>query len=159
MLSDLDRQLSLLAESVARRLNRRRFFVSAAKGVVATVAALTLGQVTGIKRAFANLGCCDGTDCGTTYGFACPNTIYPGCPSECTICTSADRCLRGCPHPSGYWTCNGLGTCQNGWTYCTDCKCPRCDQTCTCASLCHCCNCCTPQDVAAEMKRLAPVRP
>ena len=151
MLEDLDRQVSLTSETIARTLSRRRVLVNSVKGLVATVAGVTLAQLTNIKRAFAFV-CCGGVDCYSTYGLVCPS--QRGCPSSCTVCTNAD-CSSYCLYSSGFWTCGGQGTCGNGFRYCTDCKCPDCSKKCTCESQCICCGCCTPHDVEAEMRRLA----
>ncbi len=152
MLEELDEHLSMLSESLARRLNRRKALVNTAKGLFATVTGITLAQLTNITNAFAVSCSCTGNIC------TCGGSGYQ-CPSGCSTCTSSSGCSY-CPHPSGHWvSCNGLGNCGNGYKVCIDCKCSSgtCSQStfCTCLSGCICCSCCNPKDVEAEMRRVA----
>ena len=161
MLEGIDKHISVLTESLARALSRRKVIEAGVKGVFATIAAGALGQLVDIKQAFAGCTCeCD--DCWTQgnpcndFGHNCPTGAQGGCPSGCSICTSSDYCGGFCGYPSGYWvSCSGLCACHGGYRLCTDCKCPNCSVTCTCLSGIFCCNCCTRQDVEAEMRRVA----
>lgn len=157
---DIDRHVNLLAESIARGINRRRLFKVGAKGVFATVAGLTLGQLADVKKAFAATCTCDDN---WTKGISCNNLGYTcpangaNCPSGCSLCANGD-CSNNCPWQYGQWTsCSGLGSCGTGFQVCTDCKCPDCNHWCTCLSSCVCCTpCCrTPQEVAAELERIS----
>lgn len=157
---ELDKRTSLLTESVARAISRRRMLLKAAKGTVTAIAGVALGQLIGVRNAFAACGCnwyggAGNANCPDVGG--CPAT---GCPAGCSLCTSSDVCRNSqgyyCNYAGGSWVaCTGQGTCGNGHRTCTDCKCPNCSYVCTCLSVCICCNCCTPQDVEAEMQRLA----
>ncbi len=153
MLDELDEHLSMLSESFARRLNRRKAFTNTAKGLFATAAGITLAQLTNITKAFAVSCTCTGNLC------TCGGTAGNQCPSGCTTCTKSSGCSY-CPHSSGSWvSCTGLGNCGAGYKVCIDCKCGSgsCSQStfCTCLSSCICCSCCNKQDVEAEMRRLA----
>ncbi len=151
MLEELDKHLSIFSESFARRLNRRKALANTAKGLFATVAGITLGQLTNITNAFADSCTCTGNIC------TCTPTNQ--CPSGCTTCTSSSGCSY-CPWPNGAWvSCSGFGICGNGYRVCIDCKCGSgtCSQStfCTCLSGIICGNCCNSKDVEAEMRRLA----
>lgn len=162
MLEDLDKNISLLTESVARSLGRRRLLVNTAKGLFATAASLTLGQLTNLKDAFAVTCTCnwacnsDGKNTNCAKQGGCPRT---GCPSNCSICTTSSGCGTVCNYSGGYWvSCSGLCTCGGGYRLCTDCKCHNscsCPNVCTCLSQIFCCNCCKKSDVEAEMRRIA----
>ena len=165
MLHLLDQQVSVVSEEFARRLSRRQVFLRTAKGMVAGMAAISVGSLTGFKNAFAatNIsgpGCCyinpggacskTGTDC-KGHGFGtCP---AHGCPSGCTICYS-DQCSvcgytaaqNGCW--VGYF---GYGDCGEGFKLCCDCKCTTCSRACTCLSDIVCLGCCGPEDVRAAI--------
>jgi hypothetical protein len=151
MLEELDEHLSMLSESLARRLNRRKALVNTAKGLFATVTGITLGQLTNITNAFA-VTC----DCHWAQGHQCAcGGTGSQCPSNCTTCTNSNWCNGVCNYPNGHWvSCSGLGTCGNGYKICIDCQCPNCSYLCTCLSTCICCNCCNPKDVEAEMRRV-----
>lgn len=156
MFEDFDKRVSVLSESFARMLSRRRVAGMTVKGLFATVAGATLGQVTG---GAANASCyCTCDDCWTVghhcdhIGFPCPPH---NCPTGCVTCHSGD-CGGWCNWQSGKWVaCSGLGKCGKGYRYCRDCKCPHCSHKCTCRSAITCENCCTAQDVRNEMERLA----
>ena len=158
MLEDFDKQVSIFAESLARKFNRRKMVGTTVKGLFATIAGATLGQFTSMGKALASCYCtCD--DCWTTghscnyYGHPCPPHY---CPSGCTTCTSYDWCGGWCDYRSGKWvSCYGLGVCGRGYRVCRDCKCPTCRLKCTCRSAITCYYCCSAQDVKAEMQRLA----
>lgn len=157
MLDDFDKQLSVMAESVARAINRRRFIAGTAKGVFAALAGGALAQLVNVREAFASCPYChwiQGKSCvSQPYGGSCP--YFGGCPSGCTVCTQTDYCSDWCIYPNGQWVnCSGLGQCGEGYKVCTDCKCPDCSQLCTCLSGTICSGCCTPADVAAEAQRL-----
>lgn len=158
LLEEFDKQVSVFAESLARRLARRKMLGAAVKGAVATIAAATIGQFTNIGQAFAVSCTCDdnwttGVPCDS-IGYHCSPSSY--CPSGCAVCCCND-CGGWCNYPSGSWvSCQGLGTCGNGYKICTDCKCAgSCNHKCTCLSQCICCSCCKKEDVQAEMRRLA----
>lgn len=157
----LDERTSRLTESVARAVSRRRVLVRTAKGIAATIAGVTLGQLIAVRNAFADSCSCNWY--GGSGNANCPSWPHPcpwgqGCPSGCSVCTSSDVCRNGvyyCNYAGGSWgTCYG-GKCGNGHYVCTDCKCPNCSYVCTCLSQeFYCGNCCTPQEVEAEMRRL-----
>lgn len=166
MLEKLDNQISIFAETVARNLSRRCFLSSAVKAAVAATAALTLGIFSEVKSAFAIdwTTCKSGCPCNWAGGSGnanCPNVggcPSTGCPSGCSVCTTSSGCGSICDYSDGAWcSCNGLGTCGNGYKLCLDCKCNGCSYICTCRSTCICCNCCTHKDVEDEMRRLAGV--
>lgn len=156
MLGDIDRNLSVLTEGIARRFGRRQVLVTGSKGLFATVAALAVGQVIKPQDALAGgctcswLGGVGNANCPSQGG--CPSF---GCPAGCSTCTTADGC-SGCIYDSGSWvSCSGLGTCGNGYQLCVDCKCGSCSSTCTCLQGCTCCGCCRPADFEAELRRIA----
>ncbi len=160
MLEDFDKDISTLTESVVRRLSRRKIFSATVKGLSAAAIAATLGQISTVRQAFAvalDQCTCECDFCWTT-GSPCSNCPSSGvsCPTGCTTCVSPD-CGGWCNYSSGQWVayqCTGLGE-GNGYKMCIDCKCPDCNNKCTCLSGCICCNCVTPEDVKAEMKRLS----
>ena len=162
MLEDLDKGVSIVSESIARVLSRRKLVRNSVKGLFATVAAATLGQFIGLSEADASCHCtCD--DCWTTghscnfYGHPCPPHY---CPSGCTTCTSLNWCGGWCNYRSGKWvSCYGLGVCGKGYRICRDCKCPTCRVKCTCRSAIVCYYCCTSADVKTEMGRIAALSP
>jgi hypothetical protein len=142
MLEEFDQQVSILSESFARKFNRRKVIGSTVKGVVATVAAATVGQLANLGQAFAASCTCDegwtlGKTCGY-YGFPCPKN---GCPSQCTVCTRPS-CHGWCNWNSGNWvSCSGLGPSGKGYKLCWDCwKCGNvggnCQPKCSCLSAC-----------------------
>lgn len=162
MFEEFDKQVSILSESLARSLSRRRMLANSVKGAVATVAGVALGTLVNVHDAFAVTCTCNWyegrVNCPGTSGCNPPGGGV--CPSNCSPCTSIDVCRDKngyyCPYSNGSWTsCTGLGTCGNGHKICMDCKCPNCSYVCTCLSNCICCNCCNPKDVEAEMRRLA----
>jgi hypothetical protein len=170
MFENFDEQVSTFTEGVARSLSRRRVLVTSAKVAAVTVAGATLGIFVNIKDAFASTCTCHWY--GGSGNANCPshpgcNGINGVCPSGCSICVCAvwqnNNCVQegcvipgyGCNYPNGSWvSCTGQGTCGNGQRVCVDCKCPNCSYVCTCLSSCVCCNCCTPQQVEDEMRRL-----
>lgn len=183
MLEELDQNISILMESTARVLKRRRFLGGMMKGVVAATAGLALGTFENIRSAFATTcppkgcsGCQTSCDCcyiGGDTNANCPKysnaCTFSGCPMNCSACTSTDSCGGLCIYSNGSWcACNCLGKCGNGWKICTDCKCScsnncngKCNGVsyylCTCMSGIICSNCCNPKDVEAEMRRIAAV--
>ena len=159
MLEDFDKNVSILAESLARKLNRRKMVSTTVKGVFTAIAAATIGQVINVRQAFAATCTCDsnwttGSPCDN-IGYPCPHP-GPGCPSNCKACGNND-CGGWCKYSTNGWvSCSGLGNCGNGYRMCVDCKCAgTCSKKCTCLSDCICCGCCTPDDVRTEMQRLA----
>ena len=160
MLEDFDKDISVIMESLARMLSRRKMIGNLVRGLTVAITATTVGQITNVGQAFAHaLDCtCTCDDCWTNGQPCqyCPASA--NCPSGCTVCTSSDWCGGWCDYSNGRWVsynCNKLGNCQVGYKMCTDCKCPDCNHKCTCLSACICCSCCTPADVKAEMQRLA----
>lgn len=167
-LNEFDKRVSILAESAARRLSRRRVVLGMMKGVFAAVAATTLGAFVNIGRAFAidfsNCQTCNknctchwipnsgNANCPSKGG--CPPT---GCPSGCSPCTGSDSCGGWCIYSDGAWcACNCLGVCGNGYRVCIDCKCSSCSgYLCTCLSQVICPNCCRTEDIEEEMRRVA----
>lgn len=147
MLEEFDRQVSIWSESFARKFNRRKMVGGAVKGVVATVAAATVGQLANFGEAFAATCTCDdgwttGHPCGY-YGFPCPHntSLVDGCPSSCSVCVHPN-CGGWCTYTSGHWvSCSGLGSSGKGYKLCWDCyKCGRvggvCQPKCSCLSGC-----------------------
>src|SRR5438874_13396559 len=91
MLEDFDKQVSIFAESLARKFNRRKMVGTTVKGLFATVAAATLGQFVNVGEAFAITWTCDdnwttGSPCNT-IGCPCP---HHGCPSGYIACIACD---------------------------------------------------------------------
>lgn len=69
MLEEFDKHVSILSESLARALSRRKMAGTIVKGLFATVTAAALGQLTNIGKAQASYHCtCD--DCWTV-GYHC----------------------------------------------------------------------------------------
>jgi hypothetical protein len=161
MLEEFDKHVSILSESLARMLTRRKMAGTTVKGLFTTVAAATLGQLPNLGEVHASCHCtCD--DCWTT-GYPCDHIGYPCpphyCPSGCVTCYIGD-CGGWCTYTSGTWvSCSGLGKCGRGYRICRDCKCPHCSHKCSCLSAIVCENCCTAQDVRSEMARLAAMAP
>ncbi len=54
MLENFDKDISVLTESLARSLGRRKMIGTTVKGLTAAIVAATLGQFTNIGQAFAN---------------------------------------------------------------------------------------------------------
>ena len=154
MFDQFDKRISVFSEAIVRKLTRRKAAGKLIKGTFAVMAAGTIGLFLHPDEAFASSCTCDdnwrnGVPCG-----GCPSTA--NCPSDCTVCTTAQSCGGWCNYPNGRWTsCTGQGTCGAGYKICTDCICPNCNSRCTCLSGCFCCSCCTKADVEAEMRRLA----
>lgn len=149
--SQFDELVSRVTERNARTLTRSSFLVRAARGATVATAAIAAGNLFGVKKAFAD-------DCSCTYPFGaeCPNCNGTRCPDPYGPCTSLSGCA-GCPHDNGNWvTCTGLGVCGNGYVICWDCYTGSCGSgnVCGCGGTCVCCNCCSPQDVAAEQARI-----
>src|SRR5574337_1838818 len=108
MLEEFDKQISIWSESFARKFNRRKMVGGAVKGVVATIAAATVGQLANFGEAFAATCTCDdgwttGHPCGH-YGFPCPHnaSLVDGCPSGCSVCMHPS-CGGWCTYTSGHW--------------------------------------------------------
>lgn len=134
MLEEFDKQISVWAESFARNYNRRKMVGTTVKGLFATVAAATVGQLVNAGQAFAATCTCDdgwttGKPCGH-WGFPCPHntSLTDGCPSNCSVCKSTDSthgCKGWCNYTSGHWvSCTGCGTSGKGYKLCWDCHCP-----------------------------------
>lgn len=133
---DLDRQINVLAESIARRITRRRTLAGAVKGAFAAVAGIAAGV--GLTAMDAEAACtcnwAQGRNCNSST--TCPSN--GGCKSGYTPCTSADWCNGWCIYSNGSWvSCTGLGG-GLGYKICTDCKSNTrgCDFLCTCLSGC-----------------------
>lgn len=153
MLEEFDKNVSVLTESITRKIARRKLIGTTIKGLFATSAALTFGQLINVKQAFAASCTCDNNWTTGHLCSGCPSSA--NCPSGCTVCTTTQSCGGWCNYSNGRWTsCTGQGTCGVGYKICTDCICPSCSNRCTCLSGCVCCNCCTHAEVEAEMKRL-----
>lgn len=164
---DLDRQISVLSEELARNLNRRRFLINGVKGLAAAAAAVSIGGLTNLREVFAVTCTCNwingsGNSNCPHWSYPCPT--YGGCPSGCSFCTINDLprgsngfgCYGWCNYSGGQWiSCNNLCNCGNGYRVCSDCKCSTCNgYLCTCLSSgVICCGCCTPQEVQAEMAK------
>jgi hypothetical protein len=161
----VDQQVSVVSEEFARKLSRRQVLLHTAKGMVAGMAAISVGSLTGFKNAFAATsisgpGCCyinpghpcskTGTDC-LGHGFGtCPNA---GCPSGCTVCYSSQCSECGwTSSTNGCWVgYSGYCNCGFGYKTCCDCKCTGCSRSCTCLSQVICCGCCSEADVRASI--------
>jgi hypothetical protein len=134
---EVDQRLNILAESVARRLTRRRILATAVKGAFAAVAGVAAGV--GLTAMDVEAACtCEwaqGRNCNSSTS-TCP--YNGGCKPGYSICTSADWCSGWCPYTYGSWTsCSGLGG-GLGYKICTDCKSNTrgCGFLCTCLSGC-----------------------
>jgi hypothetical protein len=155
-LEKADRKLSLATEGVARKLSRRKLVERGMKGLVTTVAAVSVGGFVNVRTAFAaDCTCsCSFPGCGGCFacrGKGCPSS--GGCPSGCYICTSGD-CPNNCGYSSGSWICcSGCGVCGFGYKACYDCRCTACNVLCGCKSDCICAGCCSPQQVKVQMVR------
>ena len=161
-----DERSRILLEGLARQLDRRAFLDRALRTGFALAAGLALGTTQVVEVLAANGNC---KACTYPYGRTCNHLGYPcpssfSCPSGCKACKSTDGCDGyGCIYSAGYWLVTGCGVCGVGTRRCSDCVCPStvpCLATtvCGCRSGCNCCNCCSPQDVAREMKRVASER-
>src|SRR5690349_10239943 len=140
-----DKDISVLMESLARTLDRRQMIGKTIRGLSAAAIAITLGQFTNVKQAFAADCTCQCDHCWSTGSpcSGCPSSA--NCPSGCTVCVNND-CGGWCVYSNGRWVafnCSNLGKCHVGYKMCTDCKCGSCNNKCTCLSACICCNCCT----------------
>lgn len=163
-----DTRVGELTEKITRRMSRRDALRTAVVGGAASIAALAVGQRPAEARALTSCDCGPTYRCGH-YGHSCPSY---GCPSGYDLCKNGSAycsCDQGhynvqgycCEYSSGSWVaCNNGGTCGAGYRLCYDCHCPSgctysgCRYWCTCLSACICCNCCTKEQVRAEMKRL-----
>lgn len=140
-LDGIDTRISHITEDFARKISRRKVLGKGLKTIAGTVAGMSLGMFWGLPSAHAACSCsfpgCGNCSC---RGKTCPSR---GCPSGCTVCTTADGCA-GCIYASGYWVCCQAccGTCNLGYQLCYDCKCTGCGGTCGCKSNCLCgCGC------------------
>ncbi len=139
MFEEFDKQVSILSESFARKFNRRKMMSGTIKGVFATVAAASIGQLTNLGQAFAQSCTCDE---GWTQGHPCNYWGYPcpsnGCPSGMKVCYKPN-CGGWCDYTSGHWvSCSGLGASHKGYKLCWDCTNVRnpCKPKCSCLSTC-----------------------
>jgi hypothetical protein len=151
MLEEFDKQVSIWSESLARKFNRRKMVGGTVKGLVATVAAATVGQLANFGEAFAaSCTCDDGWTTGQPcehYGYPCPhNTSHTNpCPSQMKVCTINDSthgCGGSCNYSSGNWvSCSGLGASGKGYKLCWDCTLISnpCHPNCSCLSDCFGC--------------------
>lgn len=145
-----DKQISIWAESIARLMQRRKFLAQGLKGVGAAAAAIAIGSFAGVRHAFAQTCTCDWAFSGQCTG---SGPYEDDCPSGCTICTSSDNCSGWCNWSSGAWvSCNGFGSCGNGYRMCIDCKCPNCSDVCTVLTGIICGNCCTKQQLEESLR-------
>ncbi len=151
-------------EEFAREIDRRAFLRRALEVGFGLFAGAALGSSRIISVLAADGGCKSCSPLNNTYcgalGYPCSTSAAPGCPTGCRICENS-YCSH-CGYPAGYWSVTGCGTCKNGTEYCTDCVCPSNASCaaggCTCRSGCICCNCCTPQDIVAELTRVTAER-
>lgn len=150
---DLDRRISLLTESTARRIGRRKVISKGLKASFGMAAGLAAGLGMTVKNAEAACTC-DWAAGRQLSG--CPT--QGGCPSGWSRCLLGDPpadyrnygCCGWCnyAYPGSWVTCSGLGPYGNGYRVCTDCK-LSCTGTypnwsCTvgtCLSGCICCYC------------------
>ncbi len=139
-----------LAERVSRRLSRRAAMRTVFVGGAAGLAALTLGENPASATTF---------DCGRTP--RCSGCAG-NCPSGYSLCkgSSTGNCFNKegfrCEWPSGSWVAaSGFGKCNEGFYLCYDCIGPGgCYDWCTCLSNLICGNCCTPEELREEQKRI-----
>ena len=149
---ELDEKVLAASASMARMLSRRSLLARALQGSAATLAALTMGTMTGVKDSFATT--C--THCGNWFGSGCSGCSPQcsgcpsnGCPSGRSIC-KAGQC-RPCEYSNGYWVaCSGGGICGGAFKLCYDCKNSSCG-VCTCLSSWLCTGCCSAADVRETM--------
>jgi hypothetical protein len=153
-----DTSVSILSEDVARKLSRRQALSRGVKGIATAAAALSIGELVRPSIASAvNCTCSCNPPFGCLCGSSCMNKTCPqnGCPSGCTICTTADGCGGNCPYDHGFWICcTGCGSCGLGYYVCYDCKCGSdCNSgsLCGCKSNCRCSGCCSRSEVKAQM--------
>jgi hypothetical protein len=147
MLEDFDKQVSIWTESFARKFNRRKMVGTTVKGLFATVAAATVGQLVNVGQAFAVSCTCDvgwtqGHPCDY-WGYPCPhtNSMTNGCPSRMVVCKNGN-CGGWCDYSSGHWvSCSHLGPSGKGYKLCWDCtnKSNPCHPKCSCLSACFGC--------------------
>lgn len=159
--NELDERAKLAAEAFARQLDRRRFLKRSSQAIFSLLAAVVLGSPA--RDALAAVGCAcsypNGTSCGSR-GYSCPQTPWGGCPTGCSVCTSAGNCSP-CIYSAGHWSSCGCGPGGYGCRECYDCICPSgagCSKACGCQGSCRCCNCLTPQDVVTELSRVSTSR-
>lgn len=153
-------------EGLARNVDRRTFLRRSMQLGFAGAVAAAAGSFGAVGRVLAMHACeCDfppygpgGSSC-TSLGYTCPGP--GGCPSGCKICLwPGGSCPSSCGYDDGWWYSCGCGTYGLGCHKCYDCQCPStstgCNGLCGCRSVtCYCCSCFTPQDIAAEISRLA----
>jgi hypothetical protein len=144
MVRDLDKQISLFAESTARRLTRRRAVTKGVKATFGLVTGLASGAGLAVKRAEASCGSV--CTCSWAQGRRCTQSSCPvggGCPTNYNACTNSDWCDGWCiyPWPAQWCACDGLGG-GLGYKVCTDCKANirGCGYLCTCLSGCINCS-------------------
>jgi hypothetical protein len=159
MFDTLDKHISNIAESMARRVNRRRVITRGIKGGFALVAGLALGQLSNLKEAFAVTCTCNWA--GGSGNANCPNVggcPAQGCPSGCSICTTSSGCGTICNYASGFWvSCTGLGSCGKGYRLCRDCNCNGCNYICTCLSATICNFCCSKKELEESLRQFGLV--
>lgn len=156
-------RVALSLEAFARTVDRRAFLRRTFQVGFASAVGLTTGSF-GFASQVLAFHCqpCNypyGRTCNS-LGYACPGGNGWSCPSGCSIC--GPECpppQYECIYDDGWWYACGCGTCHLGCYRCYDCKCPSsagCTAACGCRSnVCECCNCCSPQDLAEERRRLA----
>jgi len=112
-------------ERLSNGVSRHRFLSTVAKGMFATIAALTVGSLEA-RGALASISCCSSTavECS-----GCPGGTGPNCPNNYYKCLHPSSNCAYCEWSNGYW----LGC--NQTKYCTDCiQNGQCWSACTCQS-------------------------
>lgn len=147
--SAIDSRVGRGTERLSRSINRRGALRAAVLTGATTMGAIALGQ----RPAFATVTC--PSKCGPSplCSATCPGV---GCPSGYSLCKNPPTSCNGyCEWSTGSWVhCQGYGTCGNGYTLCQDCKPTNSCNICICVSQVICGQCCTPQQVHAEQKRI-----
>ncbi len=143
---NIDNSIRQKLEQLSNTVSRHRFLEKAAKGILASAAALTVGGL-GIQSASAMVGCCCSTEsvaCHAACPGGCINQVSnASCPSGYTLCKCSDcpgppccsGCTGYCDYSSGYWGC----VCGSDLYYCVDCWKGSCssgatDHPCTCSA-------------------------
>src|SRR5260370_18204462 len=134
MFEEFDKRISILSESLARSLNRRRMVTISVKGAAATLAGATLGIFTQVHDAFAVTCTCNWYDGSANAN--CPN--HKGCntpgygvfPPGCPPWTNIDYCYVTDSHYysnkfTAIWTsCTALWPVAHEHKICVVCHCP-----------------------------------
>jgi hypothetical protein len=152
-MSKLEDSVRLDLEMLSRTVKRRVVLDRSIRTAFAVISSVALGSIATGQQVLADSNCAC-TFPGQLVCSNCPTGTVGGCPQGCTECSKND-CGPPCIHLVSHWSSCGCGTCGNGCRECWDCACPDCFHECGCRADCVCCNCCSPQDIATELRRLA----